>query len=350
MEPVDQRKTNVFLLATEYHFLLAMSIVDEFFPADRYFNKLFFLGKRLSDVDITKLPDNFSASMLIFETENFFKHRVHHEILNTPVENLFVVNAYRSPETYILSVVPPSTTTHLMQDGALFYNRIEKFIYKHRVKEMFRVYKGLWDKGIYYMKPILYTRFMERSGFIDEIWMTNPVEYIGPRTKKKVNTISLFAGGANVKKYTRYFRVNQDDFTDLNGYLIYMSVIIRDPKQIPNEIRQIKKLQAKLGRERVLIKLHPNASQLQFDSLKEQFGEKVFRNYVPAEIYIGNATHSDIVGCASTSLFFHNPSCRYYALKLFYQELGIYSKWYNINLPPHVTQLESLEDLKEPIV
>jgi hypothetical protein len=336
---------NVFVFATEYHFLLAMSIIEEHFSEAKYFNKFVFLGGRLSDINISELPANIKAIRLPYQIEDDFKAVVHREVLNEPVENLFVVNAYRPPDTYILSSVPKSTTRHLMQDGALFYNKIEKFIYKHRVKEMFRLYWGMWSKRIFFTDLVFYGRFMEKSGYIDQLWMTNPEVYIGPKTRKKINRINLFPLEKSAQLYRKYFQIDQNKLTDIQDYLIYMSVIIRDDRFFQREIDQIKLILKKINKSKVLIKLHPNSSPAQYDKLKSEFGDMVFKNHVPAEMYIANAKDSYVIGCASTSLFYNNPACKYFALKKFYQELGIYSKWYNIKLPKHVTVVDSLDGI-----
>jgi hypothetical protein len=282
---------------------------------------------------------------LFFEREANFKRRVDSFVFSEPIANLFVVNAYRPPETYVLSRVNRrKTRTHLMQDGALFYNRIEKSVYKNRIKEMARVYLGLWKKKIFFTDLILYGRFMETSNYIDELWMTNPDIYVGPKTKKRINEITLFPKTESVNKFSQAFRLDNLN-GELENYLIYLSVIVRDKTKIPAEIEQIKLLQKKVGKANVLIKMHHYSSDYQFLKMREAFGSNVFRNHVPAEIYIANARNSTVVGCASTSLLYNNPSCKYFALKKMYQDIGIYLKWLNIQLPNHVTFLDSFDQI-----
>jgi hypothetical protein len=344
MEP---KKVNIFVLGTEYHFLISMSIIEEHFSDGNYFNKFIFLGQRLSQIDTSALPTNSAFTTLFAETEPDIKKKVNDFIFSDKIENLFVVNAYRIPETYILSKIDrKKTKTHLMQDGALFYNRIEKSVYKNRIKEMSRIYLGLWKRKIFFTDIILYGRFMETSGYIDELWMTNPDIYIGPKTRKKINRIKLFPKDDSIQKFTRAFKLDHKLTDGLSDYLIYLSVIVRDLTKVPKEIEQIKLLQDRAGKSKVLIKLHPNSSDYQFEKMKEAFGEQVFRNYVPAEIYIANARNSTVVGCASTSLLYNNESCEYYALKKMYQEMGIYLKWLNIQLPEHVTFIESIDQIQ----
>ena len=54
-------KQNVFLLATEYHFLVALSIIDSYFPATNYENRFVFIGNRLKQIRKDSLPGNIQA-------------------------------------------------------------------------------------------------------------------------------------------------------------------------------------------------------------------------------------------------------------------------------------------------
>jgi hypothetical protein len=231
-----------------------------------------------------------------------------------------------------------------MQDGALFYNRIEKGILGNRIKETFRIYSSLWKKGIFFSDIIWYGRFMEESNYVDELWMTNPVEYIGPKTKKPVNLINYFPGEDSANRVSRYFL--QTDFpADLDKYMIYLSPIIKSKAHVDIEISQIKELMNCLNLERAILKLHPNTPDFHYEKLREEFGEVVIRNYVPAEVYIARAINSFVIGCASTSLFYNNPSNTYIGLKEYYQQLGIYADWKNINLPSHVKKMNTIRDI-----
>jgi hypothetical protein len=336
------RKQNVFLLGTEYHFLMALSIVDAEYPANEYQNRFVFLGKRLQQIDKKSLPAHITALDFHFDQEPQVQERVRTEIIQDGVNNLFVVHAYRSLETYILSLMKKGATRrHLMQDGALFYNKIEKSVFLNHAKNVYQVYRDLWRKGIFFTDLLYYGRYMEKSGYIDEVWMTNPQQYVGPPVKKPVHVVKLFPNADSPAVYTRYFNVDREVLTQLEDCLLYLPVFVKTPEKVQEEIDCIKRIIKKLDKKKVFIKLHPNSFEFQRKAMEQAFGKYVFKNNVAAEVYIANARNAHVVACASTSLFYHNPSCKYFALKRFYQSMGIYSNWYNIHLPPHVTVVDS---------
>lgn len=338
--------TNVFLLATEHHFLVALSIIEEKFPAFTHINKFFFVGdKRLSQVKKSALPKHIIASDLNFDLSPDFVNRVKNEVYNTEVENLFVVNTYRPCETFILSRAPRGVKRHLIQDGALFYNRIERSVFVNHTKTVLYLYRDLWRKGIWFTDFLYYGRFMENCDYIDEIWMTHPEYYVGPKSKKPKHGVNLFPSENSIRNYTQYFDLPIKIIEILNNCLLYLPVYIKKPELIPLEIENIRTILDKIKTKNILIKLHPNSSEAQYLAFKQEFGEIVFKNNIAAEIYIANANNSYIIGCNSTSLFYNNASCKYFALKKFYQDLGIFSSWYNINMPKHIKVVNSLNEI-----
>ena len=338
-------KVNVFVVGTEYHFLMANFIIQEHFSSQDYENRLVFLGKRLSQVQRNALPSNIISIDYFFDQENMPANKVKTEILVGNVINLFLVNVYRASDTLIVSMTTRHTKCHLIQDGALFYNRIEKSIWKNRIKETYNIYSSLWKKGIPFRDLIWYGRFMEESDYIDEIWMTNPNEYVGPTSSKKVNLIKFFPNKESKDQILSYFEVDNKLVDGFNNQLIYLAPIIKDEKLVDLEIVQIKQILKKINLKDVIIKLHPNTKDFHLHKLKKEFGDSVIRNFIPAELYIAQSVDSVVVGCASTTLFYHNPKCKYFALKEFYQKLGIYEAWKNVNLPKHVNVVNEFYDI-----
>ncbi len=340
------KTVNVFVLGTEYHFLMAYFIIQEHFNTDNFENRVVFLGKRLRQIDKQRLPQNINTIEFFIETEKNPAKKAREEILKGEVSNLFMVNVYRPADTMIVSMASKKTRRHLIQDGALFYHRIEKSLWKNRVKVTCEIYTALWKTGYFFRDIIWYGRFMEESNYIDEVWMTNPNEYIGPPIKKKLNIINFLPHKDSLQNVLSFFHGEVNIPADMVNYLIYLSPIIKVAEHIDIEIHQIIQLLQRLRIDKVIIKLHPNTSDEHYRKLYDVFGDSVIKNCIPAELYIASAKKSIVVGCASTSLFYNNSNCRYFALKKFFQSLGIYAQWKNINLPPHVAQVDSMEDIR----
>lgn len=336
---------NVFIVSTEYHFILVMSIIIEHFSGDQYKNRLIFNGPRSGDININSLPENVSAVRITFNDKDF-KSNIKDEITTKKIDNLFVAHTYRAYETYALSLASTNTKIHLYQDGALFYHTMEVSLVLNRLRETFMIYKNLWDKNIILKKIVYYKRHMHKSSFVNELWMTNPEIFVDPKTKLKINTIKLFTKNNSIKRFNDYFHTKkEEDYKEINNCLIYLAPIIRDMNFLSVEIEQIKRLKIKFNKERLIIKLHPGAKDKRhFNALKENFGNVVIQNYIPAEMYIANSTNSCVVGSASTALFMKNEFCENFALKKYYQKLGIYASWKNVTLPEHVISINEFDE------
>jgi len=342
---MEIKKHNVFVLSTEYQFILAISIIEEFFSNGAFTNQLVLKGPRSSDVNTQNLPDYVSFVKILFEDKNL-ESRIKNEIYHKKIDNLFVVHTYRAYETYVLSLATKSTRIHLMQDGSLFYHTMEISLFLNRIKETYLIYKKLWDKKILLKKFVIYPRHLHKSRFIKELWMTNPDLFVDPKTKLKINKVHLFPKDDTVEKCNKLFFVKKkEDFKEISDCLIYLAPIIRDRTIMSLEIEEIKKIMAKVNKKNILIKLHPVIlDEYRLNLMKSAFGNVVMQNYIPAEMYIANSKNSCVVGSASTALFYENPKCQSFALKKYYQRIGLYATWKNVALPKHVHLIDDLSD------
>lgn len=336
---------NVFVLATEYQIMLALSVIEEFFSDGNYNNQLVLCDHRGGGVNIANLPTYVSAIRLSF-TDLGFDKRVKNEIFNKPLANLFTSHAYRPFETYVLSLVKKGTMIHQIQDGALFYHRQEIALWKGRIKETFNIYFKLLKRGVVLKDFVWFGRHMHRSGYIKKLWMTHPDLFIDKACGKPIQKINLFPTSNSIAVANRSFVGGDNiDFTNLQNCLIYLAPIILKEELFAVEISEISKVMSVLGKDKILIKIHPAYPQPQRVKMMEAaFGPVVVQNYIPAELYIANSSNSCVVSTASTALFYEQNHCPRFALKHYYQRIGLYAKWKNVNLPKAVKLIDEIED------
>ncbi len=341
----SEQHKNVFVLSTEYQIMLALSVIEEFFSDGNFYNQLVLCGHRGGGLNIEALPRFVSAVRLGFSNHDFVK-RVEIEVFDRPIKNLFTAHAYRPFETYILSKVKKGTEIHQLQDGALFYHRQEIALWKSRIKESFNIYKNLFKRGVILKDFVWFGRHMHRSGYIKKLWMTHPDLFIDKECGKPIQKINLFPTASSIETAKKCFSSNDHiDFTNLKNCLIYLAPIILKEELFAGEIAEIAKIMSVLGKENIVVKIHPGYPQPQRKKLIEDaFGPVVVQNYVPAELYIANAIDSCVVSTASTALFYEQTHCPRFALKHYYQRIGLYAKWKNVNLPKAVKLIDEIED------
>lgn len=341
----SETQNNIFVLATEYQIMLALSVIEEFFSGDNYKNQLVLCDHRGGGVNVANLPPNVSAVYLSF-SDNGFDRRIKSEVLNKPIANVFTSHAYRPFETYLLSLVKKGTSIHQIQDGALFYHRQEIALWKGRIKETFNIYFKLLKRGVILKDFVWFGRHMHRSGYIKKLWMTHPDLFIDKECGKPIQKINLFPTANSIETANKCFTSNgNSEFTNLENCLIYLAPIILKEELFAGEIAEISKIMSVLGKEKIIIKIHPAYTQPHRKKLMEEaFGPVVVQNYVPAELYIANSVNSCVVSTASTALFYEQSHCPRFALKHYYQRIGLYAKWKNVNLPKAVKLIDEIED------
>lgn len=336
--------TNVFVTTTEYHFLLSMSIISQKYNSQEFKNIIVFTGRRLSGVVVEALPSSVEVFTVLIDEEKNLKGKVNRIFFQQNIQNLFVFTAYRFLETYLLNKISKTTQRHLVQDGANFYFNIEKSVFVSRLKETLRIYKDLWTRGFFFIRPVLYKKHLAQCSFIDFVWVTNPEVYQEPLFfRKPIIKIELLLNERDWTESARYFTGFEK--RDYNNYLIYLSTRLTQKETIQREIELIKSVIKKFGARNLLVKLHPDASIAQADLIKTLFGANAIKNSVPAELYMAHAKNSLVIGTASAALYYHNSSCRYFSLIKIYQQLQLFPPWVEVKFPGHVKILGNLNEL-----
>ncbi|HET6224874.1 MAG TPA: hypothetical protein VFF27_01255 [Bacteroidia bacterium] len=335
--------TKVFVLTTEYHFLLSMSIIVNKYGSGEFRNILIFTGHRLSGVAVDALPSFIEVVTLFIDEDKKLKEKVDKIIVEQVIRNLFVFTAYRFFETYMLNKISKSTQRHLVQDGANFYFNIKKSVFVSRLKETLKIYLNLWRRGFFFLKPVLYKKHLAQCSFVDFVWLTSEEIYHEPKfSKKPLIKIKLFSAEAE-RKLLKYFKM--DEKVQYNNYLIYFSLRLTQKDAVLKEIAVLKSILAKVGKPNLLIKLHPNATDVQVELFKEAFGDQVIKNQAPGELYVLQAKDTCVVGTASAVLYDNNTFCSYFSLIKIYQQLKIFPNWLEVSLPNHVKIIETIHDM-----
>jgi hypothetical protein len=342
------KSINIFVLTTEYHFLLITAIIHDRYSSSDVRNILIFTGERLSGVMVNRLPANFEIFKIDFDREDNLKATLNCIILLPALKNLFVFTAYRDLETYLLNSVDSSVNRHLVQDGANFYFNILKPVFLIRIKETLKIYRNLWRKGIFFKKFVLYKKHLAQCGFIDQVWVTNPEVYEAPKYSIKTPTnIKLLPDEKSVEMCCQYFGLDKTQRYD--NTIIYLSSRFTKQNEIVCEISEIQKIIAKLGYYKVLVKLHPHAPAIQIELFMAAFKDCVVSNFIPAELYIARAVDSLIIGTASAALYYHHDSNEYFSLINIYKRLRIFPEWIAVKFPNHVNVIKNIDELR-PLV
>ena len=335
------KKFNLFLSGTEYHFLMTTSLIEQYYSNGEFQNLVILNGYRSSEISTNDTPEHIDFVRIDFNNDKNSINEIRTKLLNNTVHNLFIFHPYKTLEAFLIYHLRNSAKVHLVEDGALFYHIMEKRGTVSRIRMTLNIYKELFKLKLNFRKLLFYRFHMWDSDDVQALCMTRPSLFIGrSTTKKEVIPISLFPTEESLTRCQGYFKTMVPEMVDT---LLYISFKVYTEEHALAEIKLLQFIFSKSGKKNLVIKLHPASRIFQIRRMKEAFAEKVIFNNIPAEIFIARSSNSDIYSVASTSLFYLNPSCKYYSLKLIYQKLGLYENWKNVQLPDHVIMIDSFE-------
>lgn len=325
--------------------MLCLDIMDQYFPGDEYEHVLILSGYRLSSVKISNIPSGIKVHEVDYKQGSDSFDRIKGLVDTLDVSQFFLFHAYRPIEVFLLTHLR-TATKNLVEDGVLFYHNRKQFLLFSRFKQTFKIYRELWSQGYHLTMPIFYWNDMWNSRLVDNLYMTRPDMFIDQANKKNRVKVDLLATPQSIERALKIFDFDSSvDRSTLDGCLFYVSAKMYKIEHVNREIEVLKQIIEKIKPQFLLIKLHPAARKIQVDEFVRHFGNAVLLNNIPSELYIATAKNSIILSVASTSIYYYNSKCRYFALKTLFQEMGIYARHKDIRLPSHVQIVSNLDQI-----
>lgn len=323
----------VFLVNTEYHLLLSLGIVCQYFS-----NGYHIVVYRHSPVDGKRLNHlNFSGTEIEYrELISDYIHpnkniwRLLDEIVELHPEQFFFFNEYRKDwANYLFAKLHKiGTKINLGPDGmkvyankpvsiiSMFNNATKTFLFA------LRSHTSPTKVGPYFI------RHYASSKYIDEVWVECP-EYYKNFSKKKVVEFHLPSPDNNnyLGLLNSVFMVKPEDMYPLkDNVILFLDSPIRKDCYLPQTINILKTVRQKYPDRRLLVKPHQLSMPKTLKTYQTLGNVSIIESCYPAELYIANAMNAIVISLISTSLLFYNSNCRYYWTYPLFEEL--YNDWY----------------------
>jgi hypothetical protein len=334
MEAKQSVGRNIFILTTEYHFLLTMLIIEQqFADPGQWTHLLVFTGPRLNGVEVSRLPAHIEV-MILSEDAKVMRVLAL-QILSSSPANIFVFTAYRAFETLLLTRSGRRTKKHLVQDGANFYFSFNKSVFIDRLRETWRIYRDLLKSGFLLKHLVFYKKDISDTRLVNVIWLTHPSlrNRIG---KLDVREVILPTDDRSITRIAYYFNATPGPY---DRKLLYLANRLKSKSQFDAEIDLVRRIRLLFPSLSFELKLHPASTIDQRETFIKEFGSSVTMTNMPAELKLAVARDCVVVGTASVALFYYNSSCKYFSCIKEAQELGLFPPWISVNLPSHVQPL-----------
>lgn len=334
---MKEKKTNVFLVRTQYHVLMAVNTI--FSQYKDYNNIIYFLKGRIindfqSDEDLIVFKElernkfgniDFANIIKTIKPERFFFFQ------ENCSETLFLINKLAQTEITISLLQDGTKPYHHYKKKRLIYCILRDTIndYKEMVKRKQVAWIGFHNNYKYAF-----------SSEVDEVWLTYTENYIN-RTKKKLVQLPYYSQESIVFCNNLFnFKIDFDVESILYLGQAWKQIYWDREKEIFDYLIE------KFPSKKIIYKAHPNSEPGQLDLYSNYSNIVVVKNKIPAELYVLIMKNTIILSAASTSMFAQNETCKYFYTYKLYNFGNIFTQIDIGNPTSHIINIDNLNEIK----
>lgn len=340
----------VILTSTQYHVLLAISIIEEYFgDRDKYNVILIKSNKGAVEDTIVNTGGNYSIRHLNIQQKglNLVPETITaiKELTAMPVKQFLFFNEDYLVALYMaLSLKKRGTIVGLVQDGLKGYAIVNKSALKYRLLRTIEFYKFLKANGLklgsFYFVNIKYGQ----SSAVDELWLTHPESTV--LSTKPIRKINFLSNAAQLEDANKTFSFTDKDLPSDNVIFLISSIVKESDKVCEVEKKLVEDLQQKYPDAKTYIKVHPRIPEKTLRMMKEFKNTVIIENPAPAELYIAKLDKAIVIASFSTSLLYDNDKSKYYwAYPMYQKHLKNLSYTKLINPTTHIKVVDTVNDI-----
>ncbi len=354
MNIIEDKQLLVFTVHTEYHILVAISIISDFFSDEKQYQILIIQTNKKDSKRFKFKKDLSEFSHLSYQELKYDEGIIHlnaelidlvNSLFRLKVSKYFSFNRLSFIDFLLIKELSKrGTKIILAPDGTAAYGRITPFTPRWSFKVLLRTHKFLWVNGfrkIYFYWPnLVYGDLKE----IDEVWVTYP-DFVDSRAGKKVRKIDILQSDLSKRIAFTYFGYHASDHKE--NIIFYLNQPFRNQAIYDFEKQTIEDLSKAHTGKRIIIKLHPSTSVSQREAFSIIDHVKISESTIPAELMISNLKNSIVLSFWSTAGLVDNSSCRFYWLKPMLEDREIMlHKIKIVNPTRHIKMVNSIDEIK----
>ncbi|MCK9488774.1 MAG: alpha-2,8-polysialyltransferase family protein [Xanthomonadales bacterium] len=349
----------VFVINTEYHLLVACSLIcDEYHDRSRFAVQVVEAGsanspRRRNIVNRSALGvvyDEWDVDSQGTADGNGLGDRVN-SLLEAPIDTLVIFLEHHPLNILLAQQVRRKVgTVALAPDGVRPYYQLNFGALRQlviRFKRFFQVRSELRALNLPHRFPYLPRNGYGEAAYVDQIWAVHP-EHVKNRSGKPVRRISVLSSAKAWDTAAALFDFEPGaDTGSAEKVAFYVNNLLYDEQLYDEEIKVLRHLYEVSG-GRLFIKLHPQTPAVHRDRMAAT-GATLIETSIPAELYIARLRHSIVVSGWSASLTIENPSCHFYWLTEYFRELGcMYAPIDLVNPTTYIHEARNLDDIVFP--
>ena len=329
-------KSNIFLVHTEYHLMIAINIITTMYS--EFENHIYIQRRgRLNDIDdlgssihIHKMDDNIAYQEILLQMKDKMPNR------------FFIFQEYACLELFLsYNLSKLGAIICLVPDGLKPYVVWHK---KHEffsaLKDTFTTYSFIYSQKAVIPKFVLVQNYKYgRCPFVNEVWLQYKAGYSNKYRKKIVEIREFTAKTLEI--------INRCFHYDFSNYVNSDIVVVEQPtKNIDDDIDIVKKIHDKFPHKQMVIKTHPLMSKEHIRRINELEFVEIIKVVFPVELLLLNLKRAIVISSHSASFFVKNPNCNYYWIHRLYSPTKVMSQLTVVNPTEHIVEVDSIDDIK----
>lgn len=330
------KKTNIFLVRTQYHALMAFNTI--FSNYKDYDNIVLYLKGR---INTNLISDHSFITFRELERNKFGNTNFVNEIKNINPKRFFFFQENCSETLFLINKLHKTDITiSLLQDGTKPY---------HHYKKKRLLYCILRDtlldyKEMYKRKEVALIGFHNNYTYafskeVDEVWLTYPEKY-NNKTKKKLVQLPYYSE-ESIAFSNKIFNFKIDFDVESILYLgqAWKQIYWEREKEIFDFLFK------KYPNKKIIYKAHPNSDPAQLALYSNYDNIQIIKDIIPAELYVLSMKNTIILSAASTSMFAYNATCKYYYTYKLYQFGNIFTQVDIGNPTEYIVNINSMNEI-----
>lgn len=356
MEQQSTKQRILLLVHTEYHVMLALSLIaDKYSSVSNYQVDILQTQtkqKNRFQFDLnTNIATNVSYKVVYYEERDFNYNgelvQLLQQIFNTRYTAFILFNHHAYLPVYMAKMLhKKGTEIHLAPDGMKVYNTNRKITPRWSLMAALHFQKFLRANQFefqWHVPKLGYANLKE----IKRLYIDFPQAYDN-YTRKEIEELKILQSPLAKKWVSSYFNFTYDDDLERREKIIlYINQATRNQPLYDFEIEVLQFLALKYPDYKLVVKLHPATETEQLNKMKQISGIQFISKSYPAELYIAQLVDSIVISFWSTACLINNEKTRIYWLTNIVKERDIMLDFVSIQNPTsHIIEVKDLNEIK----
>ena len=337
-------ENNIFLIETEYHLYLAITIIYTHFKQST--NHIYITRRRINK--------NFIADekFIVFHDlpgENYGTKYTLQDMISLSPARFFYYQEDRPDSVYLTyNLHKKGVRISLVQDGIKPYSfpiRNYKHPIIHLVLDTWRLFKEMISRRTLIPKLVLVKNYYGYLPYNDEFWLQYPDKFVNVKNKELIKIPERT--DEIIKAINKYFGFDASKY-DPGAILFVAEYMIKYSDCMKVEKMILTYLIKKYPDKKIYYKIHPGTPQHSIDEIAATYPNiSIIDDGIPAELHICNLKHSLILSMYSTALLTNNQDCRFYwTWKLYPSDNRLLSQVNPCNPTKHIVEINCLDEIQ----